>query len=157
MAASWKTAFTLSKRERTLAAKAIGFLVLFSWRQKFVPIDRWQHLLGVPGPAGSLPPQNVFSPSPSSTDPESLIVKSISRACTLLPYTPSCLAQAGAGLALLRQEGEVGHVVIGLQKPAGEEKTWPAHAWLVTESGILTGGTVVGDFVPTTLFSPPGK
>jgi hypothetical protein len=147
-----RTALSLNAEERSLLARAWRLLIAFSWRQKFVPIKRWRHLLGEAEAAQPIFDARVFSPQDAPQSVDALVTKAIRRAITVLPYTPSCLAQAAAGMALLQGYGRGAEVVIGLQKRDEQPGSWPAHAWLATDAGILTGGTQVDEFHPTSLF-----
>ena len=153
-----RTALFLSPEERSLLAKAWRLLVVFSWRQKHVPMERWRHLLGEAEAAPPRVDSHVFDPLESPESVDALVTKAIRRAITLLPHNPSCLAQAAAGISLLRDYEKAAEVVIGLQKNGGKLGSWPAHAWLATDAGILTGGTQVEKFHPISLFRyrPPG-
>jgi hypothetical protein len=82
----------------------------------------------------------------------------------MLPFEPSCLAQATAGQVMLRRRGQPGVVVIGLRPPTaaspvaefptGEDRDrWGAHAWLMGSAGALTGGPAAEGFTAINVFA----
>jgi hypothetical protein len=142
----------MSGVEGVLTAQAWWLLILFSWRQQFAPIERWKQFLGEPG---AVPPKThllIFNPLEDPGSVDSLVTKAIRRATSLLPYTPTCLAQAATGMRLLYRQDRAAEIIIGLQQSDDSMDSWPAHAWLTTDAGILTGGREVGNFHPTSLF-----
>jgi len=82
------------------------------------------------------------------------VAGAIRRASQLLPFEPTCLAQAGAGQMMLRRRHHPGVVVIGLRRG---EADWDAHAWLLGHAGALTGGPAARGFTPTTVFTVDGS
>ncbi len=131
-------------RDLFLLARAIPLVIWGSMLQKWVPIMKWGHLLGRAGPVPSS--LRALSNIPAAPGEVLEISKSVARACTILPWTPTCLAKAFAGQRLLLAEGRPGVVVIGLK--LGDNNRWPAHAWLISEDKILTGGEVSDQYFP---------
>ncbi len=121
---------------------AIGSLL-----QKFVPISQWSNWLGAVESVPSGLSDIDYSQRISGKAGE--LSSAISKASELLPWTPSCLAQAFAGQQVIRRSGESGIVVIGLRpRKKKSTKTWPAHAWLIYQGQIITGGAVSHRYFP---------
>lgn len=143
-------------RARTL--EAIVLVATAAAAQKWVPMTRWSRLLGRPAPVpDSWRGEAVTQlPSRAATATERQVAASVRRASQLLPWQPSCLAQAAAGQMMLRQRREPGVVVIGLQRPQSQAD-WKAHAWLIGREGALTGGAAASGFTATTVFAVRGS
>lgn len=145
-------------RDYTSAAEALWLLVLFSIAQRFIPMSWWSGVLGC---SAQVPKhwQEVKRSSPiqrERTIEELEVAIAIRRASGRLPYRPTCLAQAAAGQIMLRHRERSGVVVIGLrQNPLSASKNWEAHAWLLGESGAITGGENAHGFTPTNVFEIP--
>ena len=115
--------------------------------QKWFPMTRWGRLIGTPEkPDTASPPLAAKQLSPTAQE----LSKDISRACRLLPFAPSCLAQAFAGQRLLMARGTPGEVTIGLRR--GSEGPWPAHAWLILDGQAITGTGMSDHFYPATTY-----
>lgn len=129
--------------------RSIPLVILGSVLQKWVPMTRWGHLIGE---VHAVPQEfrSVVS-SDHLSAPSRRLAKAIGRSCTLLPWTPSCLAQAFAGQRLLHSYGQPGAVVIGL-KPEGNAE-WPAHAWLVSGGEVISGGAISHEYFPASIHS----
>ncbi len=112
--------------------------------QKFVSIVRWGHFLGTAGPVPHQVKSVTHSESLSGNARQ--IREAISMACELLPLAPSCLAQAFAGQRVLKSRNIPGIVIIGLRPR--KKTAWPAHAWLITEGTIVTGGAISHKYFP---------
>jgi hypothetical protein len=70
-------------------------------------------------------------------DVEAAIARAITSAAARVPWRSDCLLQAMAASAMLRKRNLQSHVCIGVRRgPAGALE---AHAWLVTNGGIVTG------------------
>jgi hypothetical protein len=70
-------------------------------------------------------------------DVEAAIARAITSAAARVPWRSDCLLQAMAASAMLRKRNLPSHVCIGVRRgPAGALE---AHAWLVTNGGIVTG------------------
>lgn len=110
-------------------------------------MTRWGHLIGQPGRPSA--PQAPSAAAETSETAQRL-ARTIERACQILPYTPSCLAQAFAGQRILIGQGHPGEVVIGLQR--GQTGQWPAHAWLILDGHTITGGGVAEQYFPATTY-----
>jgi hypothetical protein len=85
------------------------------------------------------------------------VAVALTRASRLIPFHPTCLAQATAGQVMLRRRGEPGVVVLGLRRPEIEgdgsaSPAWGVHAWLVGTEGALTGGSAASGFTATSAF-----
>ena len=138
----------MSPGDWLLFFRAIPLLVTGSFLQRAIPMTTWGHLLGTPGPVPEslrkAPRETELSGEPHR------IYKAIARGSTVLPWTPSCLAQAFAAQRILHSRGDSGDVLIGLQL-SGDAR-WPAHAWLVWQGQTVTGGQAPGQFTPATLY-----
>jgi len=69
-----------------------------------------------------------------------------------LPFRADCLVQAIAGRNWLASSGTQSEIQIGIQNPEGGE--FAAHAWLVCDDDIVTGGDISRY---ATLLSSKGK
>jgi hypothetical protein len=57
---------------------------------------------------------------------------------------------------MMSVRGEPGVVVIGLRRDeTASKKQWKAHAWLVGQGGVITGGPAAVGFTPTTVYERP--
>lgn len=120
-------------------------------------MTRWSRILGDPGPVdqrwsgindGGLP-------QAPATVTEAQVAVAVRRAESILPGSPTCLAQAAAAQVMLRRRGEPGTVLIGLRRiEDAPDGAWEAHAWLVGMAGALTGGPAAAGFAATTSFQP---
>lgn len=141
----------MTLRDWWLFFRAIPLLITGTILQRAVPMTRWGHLLGEPGP---VPAELVTAPRHTELSGDALqMYKAIARGSRVLPWTPSCLAEAFAAQRILRSHGTPGEVIIGLQRSA--EGSWPAHAWLVWNGKTITGGLAPGHYTPTTLYRVP--
>lgn len=130
--------------------KVTILLVMGALLQKFVPMTRWGHLLGTPG----RPDLVTAEPAPAPAPTEVLALeKSLRQGARLLPFTPSCLAQAFAGQRMLISLGIPGTVTIGLRQEG--TSNWPAHAWLHAGDRVITGAGVGDVYFPTTSYRSP--
>lgn len=129
--------------------------------QRWVPVARWSRVLGEAGPVpAQWSGQAIESiPTAAGSPSEHDVAVAIHRACWVLPFQPTCLAQAGAGQLMLRRRGEPGVVVVGLRAPEtadGEDAAvsdgWGAHAWLMGCAGALTGGSDAAGFTAATVY-----
>ena len=145
-------------RDYMRAGEALWLLVVFAAAQRWIPMAWWSGLLGrntgVPkhwqGMKAATAIQNL------GVVEERAVAIAIRRACRRLPFQPTCLAQASAGQVMLRHRGRSGVVIIGLRlDPISTAKTWEAHAWLLGESGAITGGENAHGFTPTNVFEVP--
>ena len=80
------------------------------------------------------------------------IARAVQRAAKYVPWGKNCLAQAVGAYWLLRFFGRGSKVVIGLRQDS-DDRSWEAHAWLVSESGWVVGGGIPERFVAATSFS----
>lgn len=111
---------------------------------------RWQALVGDPCVVDSDIDLNRL-PSGLEND----IRLAIARTGHRLPWATNCLDRALAAQLMLRRRGTCGTVVIGLRgsnRTTGER--WPAHAWLVGETGTITGEGVDAGHRPVSAFRP---
>lgn len=145
MATAHQTRFSLRALANLL--KVTTLLVVGAFLQKFVPMTRWGHLLGTPGK----PDRTSHSTSETTVPPEVLALeKSLRQGVRLLPFTPSCLAQAFAGQRMLISKDIPSTVTIGLRQEGTHN--WPAHAWLHAGNRVITGGGVGEVYFPTTSY-----
>ncbi len=136
-------------REVWLLARTLPLIIIGSILQNVVPMTRWGHLIGevhrVPKELKSIRYRSELTGESAS------IAKAIARACSLVPWTPSCLAQAFAGQRILRSRKRPGAVVVGLRPESATE--WPAHAWLITDGQIITGGAISHQYFAASVHS----
>lgn len=160
-----------ARRVRTTArtAEALALLVVAAAAQRWAPMPRWSWAIGEPGP---VPEEWVGRaqhgiPAAAASAAEARVAVAVGRASRLLPFEPTCLAQACAGQVMLRRRGEPGAVVVGLRpaaatqaepaalgSPSPRGSLWEAHAWLLGSGGALTGGAAAFGFTATTVFRP---
>lgn len=146
---------------RVVAVEAIVLVHLTAALQKWVPMRRWSRLLGRPAAVPETWRGRVVEGLAAgwSDRGERRVARAVATAVRVLPWEPSCLAQAAAAQILLRQQGRSGVVVIGL-RPGGDGSPtgspWSAHAWFVGRQGALTGGPAAEGFTATTVFEVPG-
>lgn len=145
-------------RDYISAGEALWLLLLFSIAQRYIPMSWWSGILG----RSAQVPRHWQGVKRCVPIPRGLSIEehevaiAIKRACGRLPYRPTCLAQASTGQIMLRHRGGSGVIVIGLrQDPLSTGKNWEAHAWLLGESGALTGGGNAHGFTPTNVFEIP--
>ena len=143
---------------RSLVAESIVLVHLFAGLQRWVPVTRWSRVLGRPAgvPEQWRGEQVSGLPVGPATPAERSAAFAVAAALRRLPWSPSCLAQAATAQVLLRQQGESGVVVIGLQRTEAGA-TWSSHAWLLGRAGALTGGRAAAGFTPATVFEIPGR
>ena len=143
-------------RARSRTVEALVLVSAAAAAQKWVPMPRWSALLGrqaaVPDQWRGQTVETLPVAAGSLT--ERRVAGSVRRASQLLPWEPTCLAQATAGQIMLRRRGEPGRVVIGLRRPEDADRQWDAHAWLLGTKGALTGGPAAAGFTATTVFAP---
>jgi hypothetical protein len=143
-------------RGKARTGQALALLVAATAAQRWVPMQRWSRIIGVPRPT----PEEwrgrrvVAVRQGSGSVTERTVAASVRRASRALPWEPTCLAQATAAQIMLRRRGTSGVLVIGLR--AGDDQ-WDAHAWLLGTRGALTGGPAATGFTPTTVFEVPGR
>ncbi len=131
-------------------ARVTTLLLIGTLLQKFVPMTRWGHLLGTPGRPDRTNHGDQKSPAPGDV---LALEKALGQVARILPYTPSCLAQAFAGQRMLISRGIPGTVTIGLRQEG--TSNWPAHAWLHAGGRVITGGGVGEVYFPTTSYRWP--
>ena len=127
--------------------------------QRWLPMPRWSRVLGVAGPVPSTwRGQEVAAlPVAFGSVVEFRVGSAIARGGQLLPWTPTCLAEAATGQVMLARRGEPGVVVVGLRRGnEADGAAWDAHAWLVGARGAVTGGPAAEGFTATTVFERPG-
>lgn len=148
MASTHRTVFSLWALATLLKVTTLLFVGAFL--QKFVPMTRWGHLLGTPGK-----PDRTSHSTSETTVPTEVrsLEKSLRQGVRLLPFTPSCLAQAFAGQRMLMSKDIPGTVTIGLRREGTHN--WPAHAWLHAGNRVITGGGVGDVYFPTTSYRWP--
>ncbi len=143
-------------RARCRTVEALVLVTAAAAAQKWVPMPRWSPLIGrqAPVPAQWRGQAVETLPVAAGSLTERRVAGSVRRASQLLPWEPTCLAQATAGQVMLRRRGEPGRVVIGLRRPDQPDRPWDAHAWLLGTKGALTGGPAAAGFTATTVFAP---
>lgn len=146
---------------RVVAVEAIVLVHVTAALQRWVPIRRWSRLLGHPAAVPETWRGRVVDGLAVgwSDRVERRAARAVATAVRVLPWEPSCLAQAAAAQVLLRQQRRSGVVVIGL-RPGGDGSptgsSWSAHAWFVGRQGALTGGPAAAGFTATTVFEVRG-
>lgn len=145
-------------RHRLRVVEAMVLLAVFGLAQRAVPMRRWSGVLGSPvaPPQPWLGTRVATLPSRAANLTEARAARAVRRASRVLPWSPTCLAEAAAGQVLLRQLGQPGVVVIGLRAPSTSGAKWDAHAWLMGRSGALTGGPAAAGFTATTVYEVRG-
>jgi hypothetical protein len=127
--------------------RMVALVGLGSILQRFVPIAWWAGLLGHPTVVPDGLPLRKTNGKPEGIAAE--ITRAIANACEILPWSPSCLAQAFAGQRALHRRGHAGIVVIGLRPRRNtHERNWPVHAWLIAHGHILTGAESSDTYYP---------
>ena len=127
--------------------------------QRWLPMPRWSRVLGQPGPVPAAWQGREVTALPVAfgSHLELRVASAIHRGSQILPWTPSCLAEAATGQIMLGRRGEPGVVVVGLRRPdAAHSEGWDAHAWLIGMRGAITGGAAAAGFTATTVFERPG-
>lgn len=144
-------------RARARTLEALALVAASAAAQRWVPMPKWSAALGTAeGPPQQWRGQAVtVLPTRAADLGERRVAASVRRASQLLPFEPTCLAQASAGQIMLRRRGQPGTVVIGLRREDGEQ--WGAHAWLLGREGALTGGPAAAGFTATMVFRVPGR
>ena len=143
---------------RARVAEAAFLLTAASAAQKWVPMPRWSRVLGVAAAVpGDWQGQRVEGLSTSAASVlEYRVASAVRRGARLLPWTPTCLAEAAAAQVMLARRGAPGVVVVGLRPGPSATGTWDAHAWLLGRQGALTGGPAAEGFSATTVFEREG-
>ena len=127
-------------RAAARASEAASLVVAAAVAQRWIAMPKWAGVLGEVGP---VPPEWAGPsagsiPTKSGSVTEQRVAVAVERATRLLPFTPTCLAQATAGQVMLRRRGEPGSVVVGLQPPEGPGRVESAPH---PPSGGLTRGS----------------
>lgn len=146
-------------RHRARVAEAMVLLVSATAVRRVVPMPRWSRVLGEPLSVSELPfdpREPAMSQFPSSFG-ERRIALAVRSAERRLPYDPRCLDSATAGQIMMRRRSNPGIVIIGLLGAGAEGQSRRAHAWLVGESGGVTGGSEAQDYAPVSCFVPPAR
>jgi len=143
---------------RARVVEAAVLLTASSAAQRWIPMPRWSRVLGV---ATSVPDdwqgQRVEGLSTTAaTLIEYRVASAVRRGARLLPWTPSCLAEAAAAQVMLSRRGTPGVVVVGLRLSPDTAGAWDTHAWLLGRQGALTGGPAAEGFSATTVFERAG-
>lgn len=87
-----------------------------------------------------LRPCDTASPAnPETSDAARRVGWAIGAAARRTPWQSACLAQALAGVAMLRRRRIPATVVLGVAKDSTETAGLTAHAWLSSGGTILTG------------------
>ena len=120
-------------------------------------MPKWSRVLGEPRGIGDLPfdprePQRWQFPRSVG---ERRIALALRSAGSRLPYDPRCLDSATAGQIMLRRRSHPGVVIIGLASEGTKGQPRGAHAWLVGDSGAVTGGREAQGFAAASCFVPP--
>lgn len=141
---------------RARVVEAAVLLTASSAAQRWVTMPRWSRVLGVAAPVpDDWQGRRVEGLSTSAANVlEYRVASAVRRGALLLPWTPTCLAEAAAAQVMLARRGAPGVVVIGLRP--GATGAWDAHAWLLGRQGALTGGPAAEGFSATTVFERKG-
>lgn len=75
-----------------------------------------------------------------NTDWITRISRSVPRAAQIVPWRSDCLVQAEAARALLFRQNIRADIRLGARKTAG--KQLDAHAWLICDGKVVTGGDI---------------
>jgi hypothetical protein len=124
----------LPGRDRARALRALAWLIAAGLAVRVVPYATLRR---------------AIARVPASRSPRAAITSAecgvaMRRAGRVWPWA-GCLPQAIAGYCLLRRAGLIGTVTVGARK-AGER--FDAHAWLVYDGAIITGGDVADSYAP---------
>jgi hypothetical protein len=122
----------LTQQRRHLLVEALVTLAVVRLAMLLLPFHRIATWMGTVG-----------ATTPEQTTPnELLMAKEIGWAIGVLarrvPWDGRCLAQALAGMAMLRRRGLQGTISFGASR--GEKYTFMAHAWLRFGPLLVTGG-----------------
>ena len=85
------------------------------------------------------------SPAPQIADGVARVAWAIPRAARFVPWRSDCLVQAQAGQNWLKRYGIQSEIQLGARKLPGGQMD--AHAWLVCDDKIVTGGDITS-FAP---------
>lgn len=77
---------------------------------------------------------------PHKADWITRISRSVPRAARIVPWRSDCLVQAEAARALLSRQNIHADIRLGARKTA--EKQLDAHAWLICDGRVVTGGDI---------------
>lgn len=89
--------------------------------------------------------QTIMTVSPLTTARTGRVSRAISRAARVVPWRSDCLVQAEAARRWLASHGLQSEIRIGVRK--SPENKLDAHAWLLCEGVIVTGGDI-SPYVP---------
>ncbi|HEX6973478.1 MAG TPA: lasso peptide biosynthesis B2 protein [Vicinamibacterales bacterium] len=117
-------ALRLSSRERRDAARALGWLVVVHAGLRLLPYRRVRAFV------------TGVSPRGPAISPEACGL-AVARASVLFPRA-QCLARALAAECLLKRAGRASELKIGVG--FDEAHVFEAHAWLVSDGVVVTGG-----------------
>jgi Transglutaminase-like superfamily len=81
------------------------------------------------------------------------VAQAIARVKRHTPWHSNCLAQAVAGLVMLRRRGISGTLYFGMAR--NSQGALEAHAWLRSGGAILTGGRGLNRFAVVAAFAAP--
>lgn len=135
-------------RSKARTAEAAVLLTMAAGLRRTIPMTKWSPVLGANAAVG--PEADRLHP-PSGM--ERTVARHIHAAGKRLPFDPNCLEQATAGQIMLRRRRRPGVVVIGLARNEPGSK-WDAHAWLVGQTGAITGAREAKDFHAASMFVP---
>jgi len=142
---------------RARVVEAMVLIVAGTLVRRAVPMPKWSRILGE-----STSVADVFgdpalaSLGAAHTSPvERGVAMALRAAGRRLPYNPRCLDRVTAGQLMLRRRRVPGIAVIGLSRTQPLAGAWGAHAWLVGESGMITGGAEAATFTAASCFVPP--
>jgi hypothetical protein len=146
MAKEWRPSRTISKlsqltwREWTDLFRAV--LALGQARLRLPSLEAAQLMQIQIAPEKSA--QSV-SPNAQLADSIARVTWATPKAARIVPWRSDCLVQARAAQSWLKQNGIQSEIKLGARKlPNGQME---AHAWLVCEGEIVTGGDITS-FVP---------
>ena len=133
------------------AAEAALVLAVAGAVRRSLPVLRWQRALGA-----TVPVAPTCVPSHRAAGVEAAVGQSIDRAARRLPWHSTCLDQMLAAQLMLRRRRRPGLAVIGLRSGDTAGARWPAHAWLVGDTGTVVGLVADAQYTPVSGFRPPG-
>ena len=132
-----------SLSDYTLFAEAWGFLAFARLTLLFAPFKTIAKYLGKPMYEAA-----VNKPGEDS-EVQARIKRAITRASLRSPWRTKCFEQAIAGKIMLKMRGIKSTVYFGVNKAQNE---MTAHAWLISNSIIVTGAQGVDKFTVVSWF-----
>lgn len=123
----------LSRIERRLILQAMVLLLIFKISIAILPFRKIAKAIRL------MPGEATLKPEPDRPELAERIGWAVRASAGRMPSGSTCLAQALAGIILLRRNGLPGTLYLGVSKAAGPSGTLLAHAWLRCGNLLLTG------------------